>query len=175
MVLYSIPKVSDPIEYNLMIANQSFPTCTVIFHPLNKVMNHMMGFINVPNGIFITRLELTVLLPYNSASCYKWIPINIPVITIPDSKVHGANIGPTSVLAAPDGRHVGPMNFCYQGSCFSHRLLMTCRKHIWIFAWYDRMQTAILDPPIVGCQRKYFDCLSKRVGVDAPHYRHTSL
>ena len=28
----------------------------------------------------------------------------------PDSKVHGANIGPTWVLSAPDGPHVGPMN-----------------------------------------------------------------
>ena len=29
---------------------------------------------------------------------------------IPDSKVHGANMGPTWVLSAPDGLHVGPMN-----------------------------------------------------------------
>ena len=28
-----------------------------------------------------------------------------------DSKVHGANMGPTWVLSAPDGRIVGPMNF----------------------------------------------------------------
>ena len=27
-----------------------------------------------------------------------------------DGKVHGANIGPTWVLSAPDGPHVGPMN-----------------------------------------------------------------
>ena len=29
---------------------------------------------------------------------------------ITDSKVHGANMGPTWVLSAPDGPHVGPMN-----------------------------------------------------------------
>ena len=29
----------------------------------------------------------------------------------PDSKVHGANMGPIWVLSAPDGPHVGPMNF----------------------------------------------------------------
>ena len=29
---------------------------------------------------------------------------------IRDTKVHGANMGPTSVLVAPDGPHVGPMN-----------------------------------------------------------------
>ena len=28
----------------------------------------------------------------------------------PDSKVHGTNMGPTWVLLAPDGPHVGPMN-----------------------------------------------------------------
>ena len=28
----------------------------------------------------------------------------------PDSKVHGANMGPIWVLSAPDGPHVGPMN-----------------------------------------------------------------
>ena len=28
----------------------------------------------------------------------------------PDSKVYGANMGPTWVLSAPDGPHVGPMN-----------------------------------------------------------------
>ena len=27
-----------------------------------------------------------------------------------DSKVHGANMGPTCVPSAPDGPHVGPMN-----------------------------------------------------------------
>ena len=29
----------------------------------------------------------------------------------PESRVHGATIGPTWVLSAPDGLHVGPMNF----------------------------------------------------------------
>ena len=29
----------------------------------------------------------------------------------PDSKVHGANVGPTWGRQDPDGPHVGPMNF----------------------------------------------------------------
>ena len=28
----------------------------------------------------------------------------------PDSKIHAANMGPTWVLSAPDGPHIGPMN-----------------------------------------------------------------
>ena len=34
---------------------------------------------------------------------------------VPDSKVHGANMGPTWVLPAPDGPHVGPMQFAIRG------------------------------------------------------------
>ena len=33
----------------------------------------------------------------------------------PESKVHGANMGPTWVLSAPDGPHVGPMNLAIRG------------------------------------------------------------
>ena len=33
----------------------------------------------------------------------------------PDSKVHGFNMGPTWVLSAPDGPHVGPMNLAIRG------------------------------------------------------------
>ena len=42
----------------------------------------------------------------------------------PDSKVHGANMGPTWVLSAPDGSHVGPMNHepCYQGNSVGKQL-----------------------------------------------------
>ena len=34
---------------------------------------------------------------------------------VPDSKVHGANMGPTWVLSAPDGPHVGPVNLAIWG------------------------------------------------------------
>ena len=33
------------------------------------------------------------------------------IVYFPVSKVHGANMGPTWVLSAPEGPHVGPMNF----------------------------------------------------------------
>ena len=34
---------------------------------------------------------------------------------VPDSKVHGANMGPTWILSAPGGPHVGLMNFAIWG------------------------------------------------------------
>ena len=38
----------------------------------------------------------------------------------PDSKVHGDNMGPTWVLLAPDGSHVGPMNLAIRGLLKTH-------------------------------------------------------
>ena len=38
------------------------------------------------------------------------VPVRNSRKVFPDSKVHGANMGPTWVLSAPDGPHVGPMN-----------------------------------------------------------------
>ena len=32
------------------------------------------------------------------------------ILIYPDSKIHGASMGPTWVLSAPDVPHVGPMN-----------------------------------------------------------------
>ena len=37
----------------------------------------------------------------------------------PDSKVHGAYMGPTWVLLAPDKPHVGPMNLAIRGPGFN--------------------------------------------------------
>ena len=54
-----------------------------------------------------------MLLNYKSRELYTWCTIaqSGPLTCHrPDSKVHGANMGPTWVLSAPDGPHVGPMN-----------------------------------------------------------------
>ena len=44
----------------------------------------------------------------------------------PDSKVHGANMGPIWVLSAPDGPHVGPMAFAIR-ACLQWYLLVWSR------------------------------------------------
>ena len=49
--------------------------------------------------------------------------------TLPDSKVHGANMGPTWVLSVPDGPHVGPMNLAIRAG---NQELSWCRlRHHW--------------------------------------------
>ena len=53
-----------------------------------------------------------------SAFCYNFLVqeagihylLSIPIYYIPDSKIHGANMGPTWGRQDPGGPHVGPMN-----------------------------------------------------------------
>ena len=49
--------------------------------------------------------------------------VGVPFTYFPDSKVHGANMGPTWVLSAPDGPHVGPMNFAIRVITLGHALV----------------------------------------------------
>ena len=58
-------------------------------------------------GISINPCQMYISL---GSKCYYF--------AYPDSKVHGANMGPTWVLSAPDGPHVGPMNVVIRG-CFA--------------------------------------------------------
>ena len=51
---------------------------------------------------------------------------------IPDSKVHGANMGPTWVLSAPGGSHVGPINLVIRDG-----LLSVMTVHWWMPAWWS--------------------------------------
>ena len=55
----------------------------------------------------------------------------------PDSKVHGANMGPTWVLSAPDRPHIGPMNFAIWGvyRAFLEDLLF-CKEDIGLICQY---------------------------------------
>ena len=46
----------------------------------------------------------------------------------PDSKVQGANMGPTWVLSAPDGPHVGPMNLAIREGLYLTQVTATHLK-----------------------------------------------
>ena len=50
----------------------------------------------------------------------------------PDSKDHGANMGPIWVLSTPDGPHVGPMNRAI-------RELDAQLSRVWMGAWDTRV------------------------------------
>ena len=55
--------------------------------------------------------------------CLTYHRYNI-MCACPDCKVHGANMGPTWVLSAPDGPHVGPINLAI-------RVFLLCCASLW--------------------------------------------
>ena len=63
----------------------------------------------------------------------------------PDSKVHGANMGPTWVLSAPDGPHVGPMNLAIRGY-----IAMVLGVTIITSRWYSTCASTILLPKFLA-------------------------
>ena len=63
----------------------------------------------------------------------QWLPGNIP-----DSKVHGANMGPTRVLSAPGGPHVGPMNLAIRDALMLRLASGGCQASSW---WRHQMET----------------------------------
>ena len=60
-------------------------------------------------------VKYALIFPHNSllpiwCKSIIWTNGGLSLIGLPDSKVHWANMGPTWVLLAPAGPHVGPMN-----------------------------------------------------------------
>ena len=83
---------------NICWGNDLLPVGTK--HVLNHAEGDCRTFWNeiVPQSI--TKIRLKTAYTFHSIH---------PGSNIPDSQVHGANMGPTWVLSAPDGPHVGPM------------------------------------------------------------------
>ena len=78
-------------------------------------------------------LDIRSLLS-NSDFIQHWI-----LRIIPDSKVHGANIGPTWVLSARDGPHVGPVNLAI-GDVFLWQCIFLSEKQF----LYDYQQIYLM-------------------------------
>ena len=64
--------------------------------------------------------------------------------TIPDSKVHGANMGPTWVLSAPDGPHVGPMNLAIRDWYVFKPVILDCLVVFMCSAYLDTANANIV-------------------------------
>ena len=60
-----------------------------------------------------------------------WSLFNI----ILDNKVDEANLGPTWVLSAPDGPHVGPMNFAIRDGNEVDGELVNSSKYMYVYFW----------------------------------------
>ena len=78
-----------------------------------------------------SRLRLTGSLHKGSITPKTFPLYLMSPCTIPDSKVHGANMGPTWVLSAPDGPHDGPMNIAI-GDELHWVYILSCYDDNWV-------------------------------------------
>ena len=81
----------------------------------------------------------------------------LPSLAVPDSKVYGANMGPTWGRQCPCGPHVGHVNFAIWGcSCspwkWLHDDIMTRKNfpHFWPFVRRIHLMTPV-DAPLPTC------------------------
>ena len=104
----------------------------------------------------------------------------------PDSKVHGANMGPTWVLSAPDGPHVGPMNFAIWGSAvvYLHHIgiiqvrvfLLVGRQHA--CTWNNKFQWRHNEHDGLSNHQRFhclLNCRPRRRSKKTPKLRVTGL
>ena len=85
---------------------------------------------------------------------------------IPYNTVHGANMGPTRVLSAPDGPHVGPMNLAIREAMWSGLHGVTCV----ILCGVRRVMVAL---PRSTCQSYRFQPNSP--GLTCDLYKHSPM
>ena len=73
----------------------------------------------------------------------------------PDSKIHGANMGPTWVLSAPDGPHDGPMNLAIREDMpITIGTAVVCTEISAMPIWYFPQERS--NVPVVNLSRGLF-------------------
>ena len=106
------------MKMNLKVSSVKWPQCFDISHHMNLLISSPT--IIVPIICYILNFN-AYCYGIQSLSLVDWL---LPCTTFrafvrdnhaPDSKVHVANMGPTWVLTAPGGPHVGPMNLAIRG------------------------------------------------------------
>ena len=83
-------------------------------------------------------LDAWTLLVLKPEDCgKKKLNTTVPCITSPDSKVHGANMGPIWGRQDPGGPHVGPLKLCYLGGNQLPRYWQYQMVWSYSFTWKD--------------------------------------
>ena len=93
----------------ILADSRSYLQWRVRFHHRNET--HSIQWWTVQHSHLFKLINTNAFLPFTPAQP------NRPSVqcNVPDSKVHGANMGPTWILPAPDGPHVDPMNLAIRG------------------------------------------------------------
>ena len=86
-------------------------TIAITLHFMTKSISYELElYLNVHKSVTLTTGHYEI----RYISCLRWVQRNIIaliIVVFPDSKVHGASMGPIWDRQDPGGPHVGPMNF----------------------------------------------------------------
>ena len=104
------PFVQASLKQSWIIIDQ---VKTQYYHNRHEIINQCRNN-NYKDKTLMTGLSLSGN-PYTRQDSLFWNNAQSQGLngTPPDSKVHGANMGPTWVLSSPGGPHVGPMNLAF--------------------------------------------------------------
>ena len=84
---------------------------SVVFYGMELFIHALYDYLNLTQILHIYHITAIIdMLAETHFNIKKPYQQNRNSHHNPDSKVHGTNMGPTWVLSAPDGPHVGPMN-----------------------------------------------------------------
>ena len=133
-------KISMKIILLKLLHISQEPTSFTILHGATIRLTWKKNKITLFILAFLMRGNLkSVEIEDNTGSLCRCIiitkAIELLAATIPDSKIHGANMGPIWGRQDPGGPHVGPMNFAiWDEDCYmiiikwSHELHMFCQN-----------------------------------------------
>ena len=101
-----------------------------------------------------------LLFEINSATSKQDIALVVTVVSLtnPDSKVHGANMGPTWVLSAPDGPHVGPMNLAIWEGSVMQKAFHCHGARRWISLMKGQWYRALMFPLMLAWTSCWTNC-----------------
>ena len=75
----------------------------------------------------------------------------------PDSKFHGANMGPTWVLSVPGGPHVGPMNFFIRAVIGNWNSMVKTFRYIFFVIWLN--MSAVMTSAKLGSNWLFYNLI----------------
>ena len=78
---------------------------------------------NLHSGHYVLKQEIWIMFMNQFKLATIIVFLALGNTHLPGSKVYGANMGPTWVLSAPDGPHVGPTNLAFRVAMWKHNPL----------------------------------------------------
>ena len=96
--------------------------CRVMFPMVDELTKSILCVLSGRRVYYATDMftiwlysEPNAITKWKICSLSNWQKFKASIGRVPDNKVHGANMGPTWVLSAPDGPHIGSRNLAIRG------------------------------------------------------------